>query len=113
MTPSPDLRLDPPLDRIVAAAEAVAAERPDVDLEMARELLTEAATMLHNGLALEGLDAHDAEAVVAGLCVDLVSDDPGASIRARSEATLRQPGDLHEPEAVAASLLISAGILRL
>lgn len=26
--------------------------------------------MLHNGLVLDGLDEHDAEAVVAGLCVD-------------------------------------------
>jgi hypothetical protein len=35
----------------------------------------EAATLLHNSLALDGLDAHDAGAVVAGLCVDLVAAD--------------------------------------
>ena len=39
---------------------------------MAREVFEEAATLLYNGLALDGLDEHDASAVVAGLCVDLV-----------------------------------------
>jgi len=80
---------------------------------MAREVFHEAATLLHDGLALDGLDGHDAGAVVAELCVDLVGDDPGAAVRARSHATLRAPGDLHDPEAVAAAYLIAAAILQL
>ena len=105
--------VDPPFDRLLATAEAVARERPEVDLEMAREVFLEAATLLHNGIALDGLDDHDAGAVVAGLCVDLVSADPGAAVRARSRATLEAPGDLHDPEGVAASYLVSATILQL
>ena len=80
---------------------------------MAREVFHEAATLLHNGLALDGLDAHDADAVVAGLCVDLVAADPGAAVRARSRATLQDPRDLHDPEAVSAAYLIAASILQL
>src|SRR3954453_10463047 len=106
--------VDPPfVDQFLATAEAVARKRPDVDLEMAREVFLEAATLLHNGLALDGLDEHDADAVVAGLCLDLVAEDPGAAVRARSRATLETPGDVHDPEAVSAAYLISAGILQL
>ena len=105
--------VDPPFDQFLATAEAVARARPEVDLEMAREVFQEAATLLHNGLALDGLDEHDASAVVAGLCVDLVAKNPGAAVRARSEATLVTPGELHDPDAVSAALLISAGILQL
>src|SRR5262249_8383226 len=105
--------VDPPFDQFLDTAEAVAKARPEVDLELAREVFLEAATLLHNGLALDGLDEHDAAAVVAGLCVDLVSDDPGAAVRARSRATLDDPGDLHDPEAASASYLISATILQL
>ena len=76
----------PPFDQFLATAEAVAQARPEVDLEMAREVFQEAATLLHNGLALDGLDGHDADAVVAGLCIDLVAADPGAAVRARSRA---------------------------
>ncbi|MET0523475.1 MAG: hypothetical protein ABWZ91_01640 [Nocardioides sp.] len=103
----------PPFDQLLATAEAVAQARPEVDLEMAREVFQEAATLLYNGLALDGLDDHDADAVVAGLCVDLVSEDPGSAVRARSRATLEAPGDLHDPEAVSASYLIAATILQL
>ena len=42
--------------------------------------------LLDDGLSLDGLDEHDANAVVAGLCHDLVSDDPGAAVRARADA---------------------------
>jgi hypothetical protein len=73
----------------------------------------EAATLLHNGLALDDLDQHDAHAVVAGLCLDLVAEDPGVAVRARSRAALEAPGDLHDPEAVSAAYLVSAGILQL
>ena len=105
--------VEPPFDQFLATAEAVAQARPEVDLEMAREVFHEAATLLHNGLALDGLDAHDASAVVAGLCVDLVAKDPGAAIRARSQATLEVPADLHDPEGVSAAYLIAAAILQL
>ncbi|HEX3223284.1 MAG TPA: hypothetical protein VHR35_12000 [Nocardioides sp.] len=109
----PSSTVRPPFDQLLATAEAVARERPEVDLELAREVFLEAATLLDNGLALDGLDEHDAGAVVAGLCVDLVAADPGAAVRARAEAVLESPGDLHEPEAVSAAYLIAARILQL
>jgi hypothetical protein len=62
---------------------------------------------------LDGLDEHDAAAVVDGLCLDLVADDPGAAVRARSRTTLAAPGDLHDPESVARSYLICAAIMKL
>ena len=103
----------PPFDQFLATAEAVAEERSEVDLEMAREVFLEAATLLHNGLVLDGLDEHDTHAVVAGLCVDLVAEDPGAKVRARSRATLEDPGDLHDPDGVAAAYLVAAATLQL
>lgn len=109
----PNVPVGPPYDQLLATAEAVARDRPDVDLEMAREVFQEAATLLHNGLALDGLDDHDANAVVAGLCVDLVAEDPGAAVRARARATLEAPGDLHDPEAASASYLIAAALFQL
>ena len=110
MLPSP---VGPPFDQFLATAEAVAQARPTVDLEMAREVFLEVATLLHNGLALDGLDEHDAAAVVAGLCVDLVAADPGAAVRARSRATSESPGDLHDPESASAAYLMAAAILQL
>ena len=98
----------PPFDQFLATADA----RPEVDLELPREVF-QGATLLHNGLALDGLDDHDASAVVAGLCVDLVAEDPGAAVRARSQAVLESPGDLHDPDAVSASYLIAASIFQL
>jgi hypothetical protein len=103
----------PPFDQFLATAEAVAQARPEVDPEAAREVFLEVATLLHNGLALDGLDEHDADAVVAGLCVDLVAADPGAAVRARSRATSEDPGDLHDPEGAAAAYLMAAAILQL
>ena len=105
--------LDPPFDRLLATAEAVARARPEVDLEMAREVFLEAATLLYNGLALEGLDEHDANAVVAGLCVDLVATDPGSAVRAHAQAALEAPTGLHDPKGVAAAYEISARVLQL
>ncbi|HEY7721241.1 MAG TPA: hypothetical protein VIB11_05340 [Pedococcus sp.] len=105
--------LDPPFDQFLATAEAVARARPEVDLEMAREVFLEAATLLYNGLALDGLDEHDARVVVDGLCVDLVAADPGSAVRARSRACLEAPGDLHDPRGAAAAYEISARILQL
>jgi len=48
---------------------------------MAREVFQEAATLLHNGLALDGPDGHDANVAVAGLWADLIAEDPGAAVR--------------------------------
>jgi hypothetical protein len=109
----PDRTLDPPFDQLMATAEAVARARPEVDLEMAREVFHEAATLLHNGLVLDDLDEHDASAVVAGLCVDLVAEDPGTAVRRRSQATLEAPGDVHDPEGVSAAYLVAATIMQL
>lgn len=103
----------PALVPFLAAADAVAEERPDVDREIAREVMREAAIMLHDGLALDGLDDHDTKAVIDGLCLDLVAVDPGAVIRARARAILDDPGDLHDPEAASAAYLISASVLQL
>jgi hypothetical protein len=103
----------PPFDRLLATAEAVARERPDVDLAMAREVFQEAATLLHDGLVLDDLDDHDTDAVIAGLCVDLVTSDPGAAIRARSRDVLEVPGDLHDPEAASVAYLNAVSVFRL
>jgi hypothetical protein len=103
----------PPYDQLLATAEAVAAARPEVDLEIAREVFQEAATLLHNGLVLDDLDDHDASAVVAGLCVDLVAEDPGAAVRSRAQATLEAPGDLHDPEGVSAAYLTTVALFQL
>jgi hypothetical protein len=109
----PPSTVDPPFDQLLETAEAVAQAQPEVDLDMAREVFHEAATRLHNGLALDGLDEHDAHAVVVGLCIDLVAEDPGAAVRARSQVTLDSPGDLHDPESVSRAYLVSAAILQL
>jgi hypothetical protein len=103
----------PPYDRFLATAEAVAQARPEVDLEMAREVFQDVATLLYNGLALDGLDEDDTAAVVDGLCADLVAPDPGAAVRARSQAALESPGDLHDPEGASAAYLVAASILQL
>ena len=103
----------PALVPFLAAADAVAQDRPDVDLDMAREVFEEAAILLHDGLALDGLDEHDTQAVIAGLCADLIAEDPGAAIRARARATLADAGDLHDPAAASAAYLVSASVLQL
>jgi len=63
--------------------------------------------------AVRPAPGHDAHAVVAGLCVDLVVEDPGTAVRARAEATLENPGDLHDPEAVSAAYLTAAAVFQL
>ena len=103
----------PPLDRFAATAEAVALARDDVDPEMAREVFHEAATLVHNGLVLDGLDEHDASVVVTGLCDDLITPDPGAAVRARTRAALDDPGDLHDPLGVAAAYELATRIMQL
>jgi hypothetical protein len=109
----PTSTVQPPFDLFLATAESVAQARPEVDLDMVREVFLEVATLLYNGLALDGLDDHDARLVVGGLCVDLVAEDPGAAVRERARATLERPGDLHDPEGASAAYLVSAGILQL
>ncbi len=103
-----------PFEPFLVAADEVAAARPDeVDLEMSREVFREAAHLLHNGLALDDLDEHAAQAVVAGLCGALVDPDPGATVRELARTVLESPGDLHDPETVSGSYLVAASILRL
>jgi len=109
----PSRTVGPPFDRFLATAEAVARSRPDVDPEVAREVFLEVATLLDDGLVLDGLGEHDAASVVDGLCVDLVAADPGAAVRARSRATLADPGDVDDPEGVSAAHLVAAAILQL
>lgn len=109
--PPSDIR--PPFDQFLITAEEVVRDRPEVDPGMIREIFQEVATVLYDGLALDGLDEHDTSAVVAGLCLDLVAADPGAAVRARSAATLAAPGDLHDPEAASAAYLISARLLQI
>lgn len=104
---------NPLLEPFLATADAVVMARPDVDPDMAREVFVEAATLLHNGLVLDGLDAHDTDAVVAGLCGDLVDADPGAVIRERAQAISSDPGELHDPEGVAGAYLVAVQILQL
>ena len=102
---------NPLMGQFMATAEATARALPDVDLELAREVFHEAATLLHNSLALDGLDDHDLRSVVAGLCSDLVAEDPGAAIRARAGES--GAADLRDPDAVAAAYLVSASVLQL
>jgi hypothetical protein len=109
----PYMPAGPPFDQFAATAEDVVRSRPELDPETVREIFAEVATVLHNGLVLDDLDGHDARAVVAGLCADLVTADPGAAVRARSSAVSGDPGDLHDPDAAAAAYLMAAQVLRL
>ena len=96
-----------------AAASAVAATRPEVDLATARELMREAADMLHNSLALDSLSERDAAVVVRHLAADLTALDPGEAVRARSAAVADDPSGLDEPGVVAETYLVCAAVLRL
>lgn len=109
--PSP--RQGTPYDEFRAAAVAVAGSRPEVDQELAVELMLEAATMLDDGLALDGLDEHDTAATVAALCFDLVAADPAEAVRTRAAGVREHGVELHDPEAVSASLLVAAAVLQL
>ena len=103
----------PPFDQFITTGEEVALARPNVDPDMLREIFEEVATRLDNSLALDGLDDHDTNAVVGGLCIDLATDDPGAAIRARSQSILEAPGDLHDSAAASAALLVCTSVLRI
>jgi hypothetical protein len=103
-----------PYDQSRDVAERVARDRPDeVDPDATREVFFETATLLHNGLVLDGHDELDAHSLVAGLAVDLLASDPGAAIRDRSRRVLETSGVWREPEAASRSLLIAAATLRL
>lgn len=103
---------NPLLVPFLAAAEDVCAARPEVDADLARELMAEAATMLHNGLALDGLDADDTVATAKMLAQALVAADPAAAVRASAVAA-RGDSALHEPEVVGGAIGVAAAILRL
>lgn len=96
-----------------AAASTVASSRAGVDLETARELMAEAAEMLHNSLALESLTEGDATVVVRNLASDLTAPDPGEAVRARSAAVAQEPAGLDEPDVVAETYLVCAAVLQL
>lgn len=106
MTPT-----NPLLAPFLVAASDAAQTRDDVDPEVAREVFTEAATLLHNGLALDGLDEHDTSIVIDGLCIALQDPDPGAAIRACAAAS-SEDRSLHDRPAVSASYLIVASLLQ-
>lgn len=105
--------LNPFLEPFRDAAASAARQRPEVDAELAHDLMVEAATMLHNGLALEGLDDHDAQGVVTRLALALVEADPAAAVRRLAQAALDAPGGWHEPEVASGSFLVAASILQL
>ena len=74
------------LEPFLAAADAAAAARAEVDRDIARELMGEAAEMLHNSLALDHLDAHDLGIAVEALALALVAPDPTEAVRALAGA---------------------------
>lgn len=103
----------PPFDRFLDTAEVLARTRSEDEGDIIREVFREVASMLDNGLALDGLDEHDTEAAVVLLCQDLTASDPGAAVRARSQAVHAVASDLHDPAAVGGALLVAASILRI
>lgn len=101
------------LDPFLAAADSAAASRPEVDAEVARELMAGAAGMLHDGLVLDDLDPHDLPLVVAALAADLTSPDPGAAMRARESALAHDEGRFHDPDLVRGAYLVALSTLQL
>ena len=100
------------LDPFLAAADQASARRPEVDSDIARELMAEAATMLHNSLALDHLDEHDHAVTVASLAADLTALDPTEAVRARA-TTIADDADLHDPESVRGAYLVVRQLLGL
>ena len=96
----------------LAAADAAASSRPDVDAETARQLMAEAAGLLHDSLALDHLDEHDLRLTVTALAADLTTADPGTAVRARAAAVDDDP-DLHDPAGVRGAYLVAAQVLGL
>ena len=111
MSPStPPTRI---LDSFLTAADAAAASRPDVDGETAREVMAEAARLLHDSLALDHLDDHDQALVVDALAGDPTALDPTAAVRARAAAVAEDDPDLHDADGIRAAYLASAQVLGL
>lgn len=106
-SPAPPVILEP----FLAAADAAAASRPEVDGETAREAMAEAARLLHDSLALDHLDDHDRALVVDALAGDLTAVDPTAAVRAR--AAVAEDPAVHDPDGVRAAYLASAQVLGL
>ena len=88
-------------DQFVQTAVAVVQARPDVDPAMVREVFDEAATLLHNGLALDHLDDHDADLVISELCIALTETDVTTALLGRFYAATDEPTGLHDPIGVA------------
>lgn len=101
------------LEPFLAAADAAASSRPDVDAETARELMAEAAGMLHDGVVLDHLDDHDLPLVVSALAADLTAADPSAAVRARTAAVAADDPGLHDPAGVRGAYAASARVLGL
>ena len=99
--------------RFAATATAVVEARPQVDPAMIREIFDDAATMLHNGLALDHLDDHDAQIIVSQLCVALTDADPTTALMTRFYAATEEPENLHDPIGVALAYENVLGILQL
>jgi hypothetical protein len=51
--------------------------------------------------------------VIAGLCEDLVADDPGAAVRQHIQFALQRPRDFHDARGVAAAYELAERILQL
>lgn len=100
----------PGFEPFLAAAEKAAATRPEVDREIARELMAEAATMLHNGLVVDHLDEHDQAIVIARLAAALTDPDPTAALL---QATDDLDPDLHDAEGSSGAYLAAAAVLQL
>ncbi|KRE56952.1 hypothetical protein [Phycicoccus sp. Soil748] len=87
--------------RFGETALAVTKERPQVDPAMVQDIFDEAATMLHNGLALDHLDDHDADIVISELCVALAEADVTTALLTRFYAATDKTEGLHDPTGVA------------
>lgn len=109
----PDARADFLFATFEGAAEAAAHQRAGIDPDLARELMAEAAEMLHNGLALDQLGDHDFRLLADALARDLVAEDPSVAVRARAAAVLDSVGVYDDPEVASASCLVAASILHL
>ena len=94
----------------LAAAEQAAASRPDVDLDVARELMAEAATLLHNGLVVDHLDERDRQVVVAGLAAALTDTDPSAALRSAADGV---DPDAHDAEGISGAYRVAAAVLQI
>lgn len=88
-------------DRFGETAAAVVQARPQADPAMVQGIFDEAATMLHNGLALDHLDDHDADSVISELCEALTDADVTTALLTRFYAATDRPNDLHDPSGVA------------